>query len=460
MSQDTLNNPPAATKTMGFDGFAGLPGRMSVHVARVNRLSRLIHGWSWQAYPIGMGTAAVYVCLAGVDPTPSHGLHVVQTIFYFLNIGLFLLNTTTLLLQLLLYPRQAVRLVLDPGKGIFVPLIVLSFATIIIGTVNYTAGGDVNLSPTVIYALFWVYIGFALVVCFPMLMIWFNHPHDLTTFTPAWAFLVFPMMLGGVVASNVLRVLDPADVRALGVLMTGYVFQGLGFFMTLFYVCIYIIRIMTTGFLEGHQASGAFVACGPPGFTALALMNLGESARSILTAQNLVSPMAGEIWYATSVLSALLLFGLAVFFFAFGVLPYWFKLHKRLSEILGCWALTFPNVGWILATRKIGDIFNLESFRIWNLIMTILMCLTWLVLFYFTGLALLRGKIFTASPEETLRDSRLKRPDLEMALAASTQVGLGVVSVMNSEGVRETQVINASSTVTTVHVAEPSTKTQ
>jgi hypothetical protein len=23
-----------------------------------------------------------------------------------------------------------------------------------------------------------------------MLMIWFNKPHDLTTFTPAWAFLV------------------------------------------------------------------------------------------------------------------------------------------------------------------------------------------------------------------------------------------------------------------------------
>ena len=62
-----------------------------------------------------------------------------------------------------------------------------------------------------------------------------------------------------------------------------------------------------------------------------------------LTAHNLVSPLAGEIWYATGVVSALLLWGLAVFFFCLGVLPYWFKLHKRLDEILGCWALTFPN---------------------------------------------------------------------------------------------------------------------
>ena len=53
--------------------------------------------------------------------------------------------------------------------------------------------------------------------------------------------------------------------------------------------------------------------------------------------------MAGEIWYATSVMSGLLLYGLAVFLFFFGILPYWFKLHKHLNEILGCWALTFPN---------------------------------------------------------------------------------------------------------------------
>jgi tellurite resistance protein TehA-like permease len=57
----------------------------------------------------------------------------------------------------------------------------------------------------------------------------------------------------------------------------------------------------------------------------------------------LVSDIAGEVWYASSVLGAVCLFGLAVFFFFFGLLPYPFKVHKHLSEILGCWALTFPN---------------------------------------------------------------------------------------------------------------------
>ena len=66
-------------------------------------------------------------------------------------------------------------------------------------------------------------------------------------------------MLVGVVAFNVLNVMDPTDPASVGVLLVGYFFQGapspdrpllprsricagLGFFMTFFYICIYIIR--------------------------------------------------------------------------------------------------------------------------------------------------------------------------------------------------------------------------
>jgi hypothetical protein len=121
--------------------------------------------------------------------------------------------------------------------------------------------------------------------------------------------------------------------------------------------------------MEGHQANGAFVACGPPGFTALALINLGSQARKMsaffpnctfrpggtnllfyesllpwysLPQHDLISPLAGEIWFSSSVLMGILLFGLAIFFFAFGLLPYWFKVHKHLGEILGCQYRTLP----------------------------------------------------------------------------------------------------------------------
>ncbi|KAF8657318.1 hypothetical protein AX16_002240 [Volvariella volvacea WC 439] len=369
----------------------------------VNSLLRRIHGWSWQAFPIGMGTAAVYVTLSGLEDR-SEIVHSIETGFYFLNMALFFLNTVTLILQAILYPRKAWSLLQDPVKSIFVPLMVLSFATLIIGTIHYAFPSG-HVGPNTVYGLFWAYVAFAIVICFPMLMIWFNKPHDLSKFTPAYAFLIFPLMLVGVVAFQALRVIGPEDSRSIGILLVGYFFQGLGFFMTFFYICIYIIRWVSTGFLEGHQANGAFVVCGPPGFTALALMNLGQSSRSILPKHNYVSPIAGEVWYSASVMAGLLLFGLAVFLFIFAVLPYWFKVHKHLGDILGCWALTFPNVGWIATLRVIGEIFDIRGFAIIHLIMAILMCITWAVLFVLTVLAFCRGLIFNSEDEEVIRDA-------------------------------------------------------
>ncbi|PSR72567.1 hypothetical protein PHLCEN_2v11560 [Hermanssonia centrifuga] len=284
----------------------------------VSIISRRIHGWSWQAFPIGMGTGAVYLTLIDLTVPPFKALTTIETLFYFLTIALFLLNTSTLLLQFLLYPRQAKRLITTPSTGIFVPLIL----ELELNRDRYRR----------------VYVALSVVVCFSMLMIWYNKPHDLNTFTPAWAFL--------------------------------------------------------TGFLDGNQANGAFVACGPPGFTALALLSLGEEAQAMYVDYG--DP--GEIWYVCSIVPALMLLGLAIFFFLFGILPYWFKLHKQLDEILG--------FGWILALRKLGQIFQTSFFNVWNTVMTIIMCITWIVLFVLTCVAFWEGKIFISANEDTIQDGR------------------------------------------------------
>ena len=52
----------------------------------------------------------------------------------------------------------------------------------------------------------------------------------------------------------------------------------------------------------------------------------------------------------------------------------------------------------------LGDTFELQGFFTWHLIMTILMCAVWLVLFVLTLLAFFKGKIFLAKPEEVLDD--------------------------------------------------------
>ncbi len=53
----------------------------------------------------------------------------------------------------------------------------------------------------------------------------------------------------------------------------------------------------------------------------------------------------------------------------------------------------------------LGDTFELEGFFTWHLIMTVIMCTVWVVLFVLTVVAFFKGKIFLAKPEEVIQDS-------------------------------------------------------
>jgi len=56
----------------------------------------------------------------------------------------------------------------------------------------------------------------------------------------------------------------------------------------------------------------------------------------------LISPVAGEVWYAVGLFDAIMLFGLAVFFFVFSLLPYWFKSKSVMWFIMTCHHLLIP----------------------------------------------------------------------------------------------------------------------
>lgn len=71
-------------------------------------------------------------------------------------------------------------------------------------------------------------------------------------------------MLTGVVGFNVLEEMDPESPAVVPVLVASYLCQGAGTCITFLFLAVYLLRIVTTGFMTGHQANGAFVACGPP----------------------------------------------------------------------------------------------------------------------------------------------------------------------------------------------------
>ena len=69
------------------------------------------------------------------------------------------------------------------------------------------------------------------------------------------------------------------------------------------------------------------------------------------------------------------------------------------------WALTFPNVGWISTVKVLAEIFHLEGFFVWHLVMATFIVGTWIILAFLTAMAFWKGKIFLANPEDVIKDS-------------------------------------------------------
>ncbi|KAH9820342.1 voltage-dependent anion channel [Melampsora americana] len=391
--------------------------RFSTHmIPKASVLSKMIHGMHWQAYPLGMGTAAVYILLYNLENHPAWAF---------------------------LYPKQFKRVIMDPSRNSFIPTFALNFATILVGIVNYVIfESSVPTEHTLhkVYALFWVYVVIASVVAFSVMTIWFLRPRDHSEWSIelvgspkknsiAWAFPVFPLMFTGVVAINVLRIMPLTDPRAVTICVVGLLGFGGGAFMIDF-----LLRIMHTGFMAGHQANGAFVAVGPPsglpkGFSALVFFQIGKAAQTMydhiqlnhlyhnfprsdvkfycenrLPANNLISDNAGEVWFAGCVFVGIMLTGTALLLFILAAIPYWSRLHKHLDEILGCWATTFPNVGLVLSLKFLGETFNCPAFFAVQLAMTILIITAYVAVLFLTGVAIYKGLIFSSDDKAVFVD--------------------------------------------------------
>lgn len=83
-------------------------------------------------------------------------------------------------------------------------------------------------------------------------------------------------MLVGTVSVTALSRVNPSHPGTLPVLLLGYVMQGLGFAVAMCFIVVSQYRAIRYGFHRGPSSATAFIAAGPPGYTALALLRLGE----------------------------------------------------------------------------------------------------------------------------------------------------------------------------------------
>jgi tellurite resistance protein TehA-like permease len=228
---------------------------------------------------------------------------------------------------------------------------------------------------------FWLYVALAFTSAVLQYLHLFSAPVKRLTIqsmTPAWILPIFPIILGGLLASIIAPGQPLADCWTM--VIGGITLLGMGWLIAFLIYAIYLYRLISFGLPAPNLRPGMFIAVGPPAFTGLALINFGASLPGLAEHSYFAG---GEKEGAIVALQVLADF-VAIFLWAFA---FWFFCVTLVAVMLGIrgmsfhlvwWASVFPNIALALVTGRIGE--RLESKGIMGIAsaMAILLVVAWL----------------------------------------------------------------------------------
>lgn len=168
---------------------------------------------------------------------------------------------------------------------------------------------------------------------------------------------MIPTMLSGTFASLIASS-QPLHYR-MPIIVAGVCLKGLGWVVSFMIYSIYIYRLMQHGLPAPDRRPGGFIAVGPPASTALALIGLSQALPedSVYFIQR-----AGMTNFLRTLaeFTGIFLWGLSAWFFCITLLSILIGV-KQMSFRLNWWASVFPNVGFTIATIRIGEALQSEA---------------------------------------------------------------------------------------------------
>ncbi|KAI6248027.1 Malic acid transport protein [Erysiphe necator] len=321
------------------------------------RLKHFTFAW----YASTMSTGGIAFTLS-VLPNRFPGLDEIGAAIFILNIFLFFIITGLMIARFVIFKGTFRHAFINPHEGFFSATFWLTLATMMS---NSTVYGVPHAGPWLVTALrygFWAYT--VLVTAHSIIyynILFTNHKLVLTNVLPGWVLPIFPPMLVGTLASAIARLQEAED--ALPILVAGLSYQGLGMMIAMFMYSLYFGRLLTSGLPADMSRPAMFIAVGPPAFTSLAFIGM---AQCVTQAEIFETDIGLEGVDSALIEPMLLLLALIVSIFLW-VLSFWFFSIALLATIealprndfhLNWYAYVFPNVGFTIATIKIGQRLN------------------------------------------------------------------------------------------------------
>ncbi len=358
---------------------------------QLEQMTHLIRHFTPNWFTVTMGTGVVALILPELPFAHSIMAHLAVLLWQF-NIALFLMFSLLYVLRWIIYPTEAKQIFSHASMSLFLGAIPMALATIINGYLKF--GIHLYGDWVVPFAQLLWYIDVLLAVSIAWIVPFYMYnrqQHELQSMTAVW---LLPIVACEVAAATGGLLLPHIAVgqQALGILLGGYVLWGISVLPAFAILTILMLRLALHKFPSKELAISSWLALGPIGTGALALLILGAQAPQVLAVIDQQS--LGVFCQQAGIVVSLILMGFGLWWLGIAVLTTLKHAKTALPFNLGWWGLTFPLGVFTLAVLNLAQQLHVSFIQSIGYALAVILIMLWLVVVTKTAQGFYRGSLF------------------------------------------------------------------
>ncbi|WP_218697400.1 TDT family transporter [Acinetobacter harbinensis] len=358
---------------------------------QLEQMTHLIRHFTPNWFTVTMGTGVVALILPELPFAHSIMAHLAVLLWQF-NIALFLMFSLLYVLRWIIYPTEAKQIFSHASMSLFLGAIPMALATIINGYLKF--GIHLYGDWVVPFAQLLWYIDVLLAVSIAWIVPFYMYnrqQHELQSMTAVW---LLPIVACEVAAATGGLLLPHIAVgqQALGILLGGYVLWGISVLPAFAILTILMLRLALHKLPSKELAISSWLALGPIGTGALALLILGAQAPQVLAVIDQQS--LGVFCQQAGIVVSLILMGFGLWWLGIAVLTTLKHAKTALPFNLGWWGLTFPLGVFTLAVLNLAQQLHVSFIQSIGYALAVILIMLWLVVVTKTAQGFYRGSLF------------------------------------------------------------------
>lgn len=357
---------------------------------QLERLQDLIRHFTPNWFTVTMGTGVVALILPELAFNSELLWRLGSSLWQF-NIVIFILFTVLYGLRWIMFPKEAKQIFSHPTMSLFLGAIPMGLATIINGLLKFALPIYGELALTLAQVLWYVDVALAVSIAWLVPFCMFSQQkHALSSMTAVWLLPIVACEVAAASGGLLLQHL-PADQHAVMILLASYLLWGISVLPAFAILTILMLRMALHQLPGKELAISSWLALGPIGTGALAMLLLGAQAPQVLSSLGMQS--LGVFCQQAGIFASLILLGFGTWWLGVAL----FTTLKHLADLpfnLGWWGLTFPLGVFSLAIFNLAEQLHLVVIhQIFNGLAMILIVL-WLMVILKTAQGFYRGNLF------------------------------------------------------------------